>query len=1057
MQKFIFFFALLFVCFSGLELKSQDKQELIINSGKSKQSVQYEMSNSFTSINQMKCWVSNTNPGAIKRTLGGAIEWPGGRNAFKQLVFFDGLQLLGYINGEPRALIQNSYFLPQNFGATLQPGKIFDDGTPDNPNNSKYRIYKIQKGWESLPFGAVRDELERDYNQWPVDDGAPWVDIDGDGFFSRGVDQPDFIGDEVLFFVSNDSDPSLKLAVNGTTYSDPFNIEFQVLTFAKQGTGILGDVVFRKIKLINKSNHTIEDFVISWYSDIDIGGPGDDAAGIDTSAGLMYTYNYTNNDVIYGEAPPAAGYILVYGPKVKGSPNDSAYYNGKWIQGYRNLEMVNFNYFRGFGPVPDGVTDSAYYYDKIRAPRNVEEYINTINGLWHNERPFVNPYTGEETLWPLSGDPVSKSGWYDHPNAWPGDTANPGMSDKYSQFAIEGFDFAPFDTAEVVIAVIAAQGDDNILGIEKLRRISKAVKKSYLEGFRTNLIPQKPLTHSYEDDQSVTLWWEGNAESFDEFDIFLENQGLSDTTYTFEGYIVEQYSDSLGNNPETIFIADKVNGVTVIEDNQIVNGVSVKVPVIFGSDSGLKRFININSDAYTNGPLLSGSEYYFGVSAYAYSRFSDPSYLKSEPNIFKIIPGKSKIDFSSPYSQNENVESNQTVGVSDATVSTQIIDPASTTEHTIKVEFVDTTFGIAYNLINAATQDTLTKLNYQITPDIKDKQIYNGFILLMNDYGRDSIIAIDPNRAYAVNEILEIRNEEGYLDTPTKLLNKYNSTNKWKFRIGGVQFPKKSHLNYAENIGYNTYEIRFTEEGSEYYTTGYSPLFFFRNDDPKGKGRLPFEIWQISRDGKETKRLIIKVFDQTLRDTAWTKDETTNMWERFYCYEPDGEYPEVFPETSGRSFSAQHRVGNIVFEGEQPEEGTIIRITTFRPLSDGDEFEISLEAPNFNDTESGKEKIDEISVFPNPFFAGNNITNQNYVRFIGLPTKATIRIFTISGQLIRKLEKDDQTKYIDWDVRNGSNQIVAGGMYIAHLDMPGIGTKVLKVAVIPSKEFLDIR
>ncbi|WKZ69138.1 MAG: T9SS type A sorting domain-containing protein [Melioribacteraceae bacterium] len=1020
-----------------------------------KQSIpQYESSVKSLSINQMKLILSNTEIGAesLDDVGFGAIKWPGGSKAFKPLVWFDGLQLVGEVNGQTEVLIRASGGLYHR----VQPGKMFDDGTPTNPENPRNKTYKIQRGWETLPFGDLRDDLESDFNQWPVEDGASWIDIDGDGFFSRGVDQPDYIGDEHVFFVANDADSSLKSGVlTGNIYSLPFGIEFQVSAFAFQGTGVLGDVVFRKIKMINKSGKTIKDFITSWYSFLSIGGMPDDGVGIDTVRNFVYGYNRDRFDDEYENFPPAFGYVFLENPIIESSNTDSAFFNGRWNKGYKNIELMSFNFFRGYEPVIP--LNDPYYEDKLIAPYNVESFLNTINGKTHNGRPLIDPNTGRETVFPLAGDPVEETGWYDLLEGWGGDTVHISNSFKQFQIALRPFDFAPFDTQTVVVANVVAQGEDNIDSIIKLREKVNSVRNAYYNNFFIIPDPSKPQIYQFTENNKFTLWWESNAENYDEFDPFLKNQNLSDTTYTFEGYLIEQYADSLGNDPEIVSIIDKTNGVTVIEDNIIVNGVSVTVPVIFGNDRGITRFYSIDKDEFTGKPLLNGQEYYFGIRAYAYSQFSSPKFKISPIDVIKIVPGKHKIDFSSIYKHDENIHSNQIEGITDANVLTKIVDPSAITKDSYIVEFHDATFGLSYDLINETKNDTLDKTNYKLNTELKEKHVYDGFLLLVDDFGKDSINAIDPNRTHAVKEILEIRNEEGYLDTPTKLLNNYNSTNRWKFRIGGVQFPKKSHLNYAENIGYNTYEIRFTEEGSEYYTTGYSPLFFFRNDDPKGKGRLPFEIWQISRDGKETKRLIIKVFDQTLRDTAWTKDETTNMWERFYCYEPDGEYPEVFPETSGRSFSAQHRVGNIVFEGEQPKVGTIIRITTFRPLSDGDVFEITLEAPNFNDTESGKEKIDEISVFPNPFFAGNNITNQNYVRFIGLPTKATIRIFTLSGQIVRRMEKDDQTKYVDWDLRNESNQIVAGGMYIAHLEMPGIGTKILKVAIIPSKEFLDIR
>lgn len=1014
---------------------------------------QYEESVKSLSINQMKLTLTNTEIGAesLDEVSFGAIKWPGGQNAFKSLIWFDGLQLVGKVNGKTELMIRTTGTLTH----AVQPGKMFDDGTPALPENPKYRTYKIQRGWETLPFGDRRDEFERDFNQWPVEDGALWIDVDGDGFFSRGVDQPDYVGDEQLFFVANDADTSLKAgALSGKVYSNPFGVEFQVSAFAFQGTGVLGDVVFREITMINKSGKTIEDFIVSWYTFLSIGGMPDDAVGIDTVRNFIYGYNADNFDEDYGESPPALGYVLLELPVVDSFLDDSAFVNGNWIEGKKFIEMNNFNFFRGYAPI--AITDP-YYDDKYISAYNVETFLNTIEGKTHNGRPLIDPNTGEETLFALAGDPVAETGWYDLKEGWANDTVHSSNSFKEFQLALEPFTFEPFDTQRVVIANIAAQGEDNINSIVKLREKVNAVSKAYYKNFFVTPSPPKPKVHSFTEDQKVTLWWDDNAESYDEFDLFLEDRDLFDTTYTFEGYIIEQYADSLGSDPQVILVNDKTNGVTIIEDNIIVNGVSVTVPVIFGNDRGITRFLKISEDSFTGGPLLSGQEYYFGVRAYAYSQYSDPKYKKSPLDIIKVTPGKQKIDYNSPYQQDENVLNNQIEGdFADAKVTTKIIDPSKILGDRYLVEFNDHPLGLAFDLINETKNDTLVKTEYELNTEVEGKLIHDGYILLIENTGKDSINIIDDQNISAVKNVLEVRNEDGFLERPKDVLGKTSTNGEWLITAGGNDRSVKENLNWTGAVGYNTYEIRFTETGSEYYTTGYSILFFETDDDPKGKGRVPFEIWKISRDGTEEKRMKIKIHDKDLRDSSWTKDQT-NQWEMIYAYDPDIEYSEPLPETSGDLTRSQFNFGRMIIEGEIPKSGTVIRLTTFRPILDGDKFEITLEPPSFEDTEAGKENIDEISVFPNPFFAGNNTADQNYVRFIGIPTRATIRIFTLSGQIVRKLEKDDQKKFIDWDLRNESGQIVASGMYIAHVDMPDIGSKILKVAIVPSTEFLDLR
>ncbi len=56
---------------------------------------------------------------------------------------------------------------------------------------------------------------------------------------------------------------------------------------------------------------------------------------------------------------------------------------------------------------------------------------------------------------------------------------------------------------------------------------------------------------------------------------------------------------------------------------------------------------------------------------------------------------------------------------------------------------------------------------------------------------------------------------------------------------------------------------------------------------------------------------------------------------------------------------------------------------------------------------------------------------------------------------VRRIDKTEVNQYADWDLRNEDGQSVASGIYIAHLEMPGIGEKILKIAVVIGKGYLN--
>lgn len=100
-----------------------------------------------------------------------------------------------------------------------------------------------------------------------------------------------------------------------------------------------------------------------------------------------------------------------------------------------------------------------------------------------------------------------------------------------------------------------------------------------------------------------------------------------------------------------------------------------------------------------------------------------------------------------------------------------------------------------------------------------------------------------------------------------------------------------------------------------------------------------------------------------------------------------------------------------------------------------------------NDNDAAVNALDLINVVPNPYYAYSAYEkNQldNRVKFTNLPEKCTIRIYTVSGTLIRKITKDSPITSLDWDLKNQAGIPVASGLYIVHVEVPGVGEKILK-------------
>jgi hypothetical protein len=993
----------------------------------------------YIAMNQMKCNISNNFSGFNYNPFEG-IYWPGGSNAGKGVVYMD--QLLY------SCIYKDSLVSTRIFGPQFYPGRILDTGTPDDPNKQEYRVYRIKKGWESMVPGPERDRLEKDYNDWPVDQGAPWEDRDGDGVFTRGVDIPKYMGDQTLWYVMNDVGPDTGVYHYRTT-STRIGLEIQVTTYGFDRVDDLGDVVFRDYKIINKSGAALNDFFLGYFGDLEIGAAYDDRCGTDTTHDLVYGYNSTNFDPVFGEGPPAVGTMLLRGPIVPGASSDSAFFNERWIKGYKNNNtestVCTFN---------GGDFDTVYEHYHFRDPQSKEEVYNVLQGKIFNGLPVFDPFTGQTTKFCLPGDPINHTGWYYDEQGWPGlDSITFSQNDIRMAATYGHFNLAPYDTQEIVIATLAAQGNSNLNSITELERKAKAVKYLFNHNFQTANIIQSPEVNAYPQKDKVTLWWKDNSENYAEFNPLLGGLGYSDTLYRFQGYIVKQYRDEKKTDPRLVKVFDIPDTISVISGYVIVNGEKVKVPLIGGNNEGLQRYIDITTDAYTGEPLSNANPYYFSVDAYAVSLLSIPAFIESDSPVITVLPGRNKIDFSSPYENGGGVYAQQTEGSSNADVFFRVIDPTKITGDEYLVSFSGQYDSLKYNLINTTTGDTVFKDEKDFSADTLHKKVFDGMMLIINDKGRGQIDSLAPNfRPYGVKRIIETRGPGGIpLDNPVDVYENFNSTGKWKITSIGNVIQNIDVYNYIDRYDY---ELRFTQEGSEYYPYGFPVSNFLFGNNPKATDRVPFEIWNVTKG----KRINIKIQDIGVKDNKWSKDTSKNQWERIYAYNTGSDYTEPIPEVCDSSDKNNYPFGNFTIEGDLPEEGTVIRIETFKPIGDGDQFTASPQKADFNNTESAKYKIDKISVFPNPYFGGNDLERslgERIVRFTGLPKEVTIRIYTLAGVFVRRIDKSDLSQYIDWDLKNDTGNLVASGIYIAHLDMPGIGTKILKIAVVIGKEFLN--
>jgi hypothetical protein len=94
-----------------------------------------------------------------------------------------------------------------------------------------------------------------------------------------------------------------------------------------------------------------------------------------------------------------------------------------------------------------------------------------------------------------------------------------------------------------------------------------------------------------------------------------------------------------------------------------------------------------------------------------------------------------------------------------------------------------------------------------------------------------------------------------------------------------------------------------------------------------------------------------------------------------------------------------------------------------------------------------KEALDLINVVPNPYYAYSEYEKNKVdtrVKITNLPEKCTIKIYNISGKLIKTFKKSNPITFQDWLLVNEAGIPVASGVYLIHVDVPGIGERIIK-------------
>jgi hypothetical protein len=98
--------------------------------------------------------------------------------------------------------------------------------------------------------------------------------------------------------------------------------------------------------------------------------------------------------------------------------------------------------------------------------------------------------------------------------------------------------------------------------------------------------------------------------------------------------------------------------------------------------------------------------------------------------------------------------------------------------------------------------------------------------------------------------------------------------------------------------------------------------------------------------------------------------------------------------------------------------------------------------------------LDSVKMVPNPYYAFSQYETSNFsntVKITNLPGKCTVTIYSLDGKFIRQYTRNEEysaynqiSPAIEWDLKNSKGIPVASGVYLVHVNAPGLGERTLK-------------
>jgi len=613
------------------------------------------------------------------------------------------------------------------------------------------------------------------------------------------------------------------------------------------------------------------------------------------------------------------------------------------------------------------------------------------------------------------------------------------------------------------IAMAIMMGNDHLDAI----RNKYVAQTTYESDYQFAKAPYPPQVTAVPSDGKVTLYWDRSAEQSKDKYMGKITDGVD--LYDFEGYKIYRATDFEFNDSYTITDGD---GNPTFMEPYVQNGVRAQWDLINGKSgwhpidlNGIKFYLGDETGlvhSYVDHNVINGQRYYYAVVSYDYGGDAtnniipsdSPMKLRVHPltgsiemgrNVVSVVPSPPSAGYVEASYDGERID--HVFGSSSGEIYLDIVDPSAVRDkHTYQITFEDTLYpnqqGLAgydtvttksYYLVDITDEqspDTLVDNSYSIP--VSDADVVDGFRLSFNNvdglgfnaslsgWSRDSLWTFDVARYYTFNVVgsmlpydYRIIFTEEQSDSSIEIcMRTFTETVCW---------PGFAHSAKAVNFKVER-QISLTGDDSvdwEKIPVGFIDVIPF--GDPDG---------YFNADGNRESDWIV------FMDHEDASGNPAPSW-RFNL--------NLLPYDEERIYS-------------EPQPGDTAYIKVDKPFLQNDIYEFTTVA-SYIDLVTAEDDLDRIKVVPNPYFAATAFEGQNTfnsgrgpreIQFRYLPSKCTIRIYTISGELVKTI---DHTSPMEsgtgrWDLLTDDNLSASYGVYVYHIEADNIGEKIGKVAIV---------